>query len=53
MLLGVGLRWIVSPIVSEGRGSRTMIRARVITLLWDGIAGRGAAGGEKRDKYKH
>ena len=39
-LVDVGLKWIVTPYVSEGRPSRTIVRARVSTPWWETIVGK-------------
>ena len=40
MLVDVGLKWIVTPYVSEGRPSRTIVRIRVSTPWRETIAGK-------------
>ena len=40
VLVDVGLTWRISPQVSEGRISRTTVRARESTLWWETIVGK-------------
>ena len=37
VFVDVGLTWRVTPQVSEGRASRTTVRASVCTLRWEAI----------------
>ena len=40
VFVDVGLTWRVTPQVSEGRASRTTVRASVCTPRWEAIGGK-------------
>ena len=40
VLADVGLTWRVTPQVSEGKASRTTVRARVGTPWWEAMMGK-------------
>ena len=40
VFVDVGLTWMVTPKVSEGRASRTTVRASVSSPWWEAIVGK-------------
>ena len=50
VFVDVGLTWRVTPWVSEGRASRTTVKARVSSPWWEAIVGKLLIEGDSSDQ---